>query len=201
MNRRAFTLVEILVAAAIGTTILAAVMAVFSLSNRSRGVTATARSLQTALLFQERFCEDLARLMPAASSPVQFAPEKPARLSFYAYDPDAGTDGGVTLRPVSYSVDAGTNLLVREWNGARETVGVAPVKTLVFAPFMSPTGPLVRVTLSVGRAPGDPDGPPTAHSFLARIPAPAQDPRLDVAVPQGFRDAADEPGDRALPGP
>lgn len=199
--RSAFTLAELLVAVTIGTAILSAALMIFSLSNRSRTVTATARALQTALLIQERFSDDLARLLPAASAPVQHAADKPSRISFYSYDPAAGGPGELLVRPVVYSHDPASGMLVREWDNQPQQLGVAPLKSIEFAPFLSPTGPLVRVTMSVGRSPGEPDGPPTVHSFLARIPAPRQHPSLELSISSPFRSPQDEPADRSLPGP
>jgi prepilin-type N-terminal cleavage/methylation domain-containing protein len=198
--RRGFTLVEILIAVTVGVAITATALMIFNFSNRSRSVTATARALQTALLIQERFQEDLGRLLPGASVPVKWDKAKPGRISFFAYDPAASGKDKLVMRPVVYLRDETSGLLVREWDARREAVGAAPLEFVKFAPFLSPTGPLIRVVLSVGREKGEPPGPPTRYAFLARIPTPRQHPQLDAEVGADFIEPGDEPADGTLPG-
>ena len=50
--RRGWTLVEVLVACVLMTMVLSGVWLMFLLGDRSRGVSATARALQTATLIQ-----------------------------------------------------------------------------------------------------------------------------------------------------
>lgn len=199
--RRGFTLVEMVVVVTIGVAIFAAALMIFNFSNRSRSVTATARALQTALLIQERFCEDMGRLVPAAGSPVGFDKKRPSRLSFWCVDPTHKGDR-VGIRGVKYSLkDDEPGLLMREWDGREEAVGAAPLESIAFAPFVSPTGTLVRVTMRVGREKGEPPGPATAHSFLARIPAPTFHKSLKVKLLSGFLDEKDDPDKDELEGP
>lgn len=197
---RAFTLVEMVIVVTIGVAIFAAALMIFNFSNRSRSVTATARALQTALLIQERFQEDMGRLLPGASMPVKFDPARPSRISFYTYDP-AATGDKLVMRPVVYLHDEATKLLMREWDARREAIGSAPLKKIEFVPFLSPTGPLIRVAMWVDREKGEPPGPPTVHAFLARIPTPRLHPALDAEMGNDFLEASDEPTDGTLPGP
>lgn len=200
MKRRAFTLAEILVVVSISVAIFASAWMIFHFSNRSRGVTATANALQTALLLQEHFLDDLGRLLPGASLPVLVRPDQPGRISFYAYDAQASTPDKLVINPVVYSVDAAKRVH-REWKRKRDPIGFAPFESLEFVPFVSPTGPLIRVTMVIGRAEGEPAGPSTTHSFLARIPTAVQHPALSLSAGADFLDPKDEPGDGSLPGP
>lgn len=198
MMRRGFTLVEILVTVTIGVVIMAAALMIFNFGNRSRNVTATARALQTALLVQERFNEDLSRLIPGSST-IRFH-DKPDRVSFWAYDPEFTAGGAIGVRGVVYFRDEVTGLIKREWNDRVDTVGVAPLRSIEFYPFMSPTGPLIRVNMQVGREPGEPPGPDTFHTFLARIPMPRSHPSLKWKPVSGFKTAKeDEPKGVSLP--
>ena len=200
MRRSAFTLVEILVTVTIGVLILAATLMIFNFSNRSRNVTATARALQTALLVQERFNEDLSRLIPGSST-IKFHDKNPGRISFWAYDPEFTAGAEIGVRGVVYYRDETTGLVKREWNDRVDAVGVAPLKSLEFWPFMGPTGPLVRVNMVVSREKGEPPGPDTVHTFLGRIPQPRGHPSLKWKPVSGFKTAKeDEPKGVSLPG-
>lgn len=199
-QRRGFTLAEILIVVTISVAIFASALMIFNFSNRSRGVTATANALQTALLFQERFQDDLGRLLPGASMPVLVRPDQPGRISFYAYDAQASTPDKLVINPVVYAVDANKRVQ-REWKKQRDPIGFAPFESLTFKPFLSPTGPLIRVSMVVGRAEGEPAGPSTAHAFLARIPTAVHHPALRLSAGAEFLDPKDEPGDGTLAGP
>ena len=98
MKRRAFTLVELTVTTAIAVVIFGAALMVYNFSNRSRGVTATARALQTALFIQEQLTTDLGRLVLAGAAPLSVPGDDPARLSFYAYDPALGKGAAMKVR-------------------------------------------------------------------------------------------------------
>lgn len=89
-------------------------------------------------------------------------------------------------------------MLTRESGGAPASVGTAPLDKLEFAPFECVTGPFLRVTLTVGREPGEPPAPPTVHSFLAPINITASG-ALDFPIETPFRDPVDEPAARDLP--
>lgn len=201
MRRNGFTLVEMAVVVTIGTALFASTLMIYNFANRSRGVTASARALQTALLVQERFCEDLARLVPASAVPVAFAKDDPSRLAFWCHDPAGSSGGMLGVRAVKYTLPKVPGLLMREWDGRVEAVGAAPLESIRFLPFVGPTGLLVRVTLVVGREPGEPPGPAATHSFLARIPSPPFHKRLKLKLLSGFLEPKDAPNDVELPKP
>lgn len=168
--RRAVTLVEILVAMTLMTMVLSGAWMMFSLGDRSRGVTATARALQTATLIQERLTNDLARII-ARGPPFVFEPpdEKGRELGFYVIDPEhAPPSGEVGVRAVLWRLKAEKTLLEREYAGRAETVGVSPLEDAEFRPFLATNGPMVRVVLKVGRTRDDPAGPTYVHTFLVR---------------------------------
>jgi hypothetical protein len=64
---------------------------------------------------------------------------------------------------------------------------------------MSPTGPAVRVNLTVGFSPGDPAGPRLEHTFFCRLNAAGYLPAGAVQVVSAFLDPDDAPGDQLLP--
>lgn len=198
MSRRAFTLVELVVTVSIAVIIFGAALMIYNFSNRSRGVTASARALQTALLIQEELTTDLGRLVQAGASPLNVPADDPARLSFYAYDPALGKGAAMKVRGVVYRLAKPGAMLTRETGGAPAPIGTAPLAALVFSPFQCATGPYLRVTLTVGREPGEPPGPPTVHSFLVAVNLTASG-SLDFPVETPFRDPADEPAARDLP--
>ena len=207
MRRRAFTLIEIMVACALGTAIFAGAIAVYNLSNRSRGVTASARALETATLLEEMITTDLHRLVKVGAGPLRFYPDRPSKLAFFAYDPDGAAGGAsVPFRAVAYTLADGASektpqFLQREWNAKVESVGLSPLTSAAFVPFMSPTGPLVRVTLTVGRDATDPAGPPLVHTFLARYPSPSDTSGVDFEPRSDFRNKDDAPQGQRLPAP
>ena len=197
MSRRGFSLLEMVVTLVVALVIFAAALMIYNFSNRSRGVTATARALQTAMLIQESLTADLGRLVQAGASPLSVPPDDPARLSFYACEPAAGA--ALNVRGVVYRLAHAPGPLTRECSGAPVAVGTAPLTALVFTPFQCATGPYLRVTMTVGREPGEPPGPPTVHSFLAPVNVTPPVPGLTWKVEGPFRDSADEPGPRDLP--
>jgi type II secretory pathway pseudopilin PulG len=168
--RRGFTIIEILVTTGLTTIILSALWAMFSLGDRSRGVTATARALQTATLIQERMTNDLARII-SRGAPFTFEPEgeKGRKLGFYVVDPEhAPPSGEVGVRAVLYRLPGDKQLLEREYNGRVEKLGSSPLVDAQFRPFLATNGPMVRVKLIVGRTKDDPAGPDFVHTFLVR---------------------------------
>lgn len=195
--RRAVTLVELVLTVTIAVVIFAAALMVYNFSNRSRGVTATARALQTALLIQEHLMGDLGRLVPAGSSPLNVPADDPGRLSFYVFDPAASTGREMKLSGVVYALPKKGALLTRESGGKPETIGTAPLERVEFTPFQCATGPYLRVTLTVGREDGEPAGPATVHSFLAPVNV-TSGAALHVAIATPFKDEKDEPA-RELP--
>jgi type II secretory pathway pseudopilin PulG len=199
-GRAALTLLETLVAAAIATVVLASLFLFFNLSYRSQKVTATARALQTALLVEERLADDLGRVVPAGPSLFRSWPDRPGRLGFYVYDPAGPRGEAVPVRAVVWSLEKPRSLLVRTWSGARQPVGVSPLMSLTFHPFMSPTGPLVRVVMEVGSEASEPDARSLVHTFLVRAPFPRRSMRLPVAI-LGPVDPSDAPSDQELPLP
>lgn len=197
MRRAAFTLVEILVTVTVFVVVFAAAVMIWNLSNRSRGVTATARALQTALLIQEQLADDMGRLIRAGPAPVRFS-DKEDILSFYTVDPVASLGQKLVVRGVAYARDSASGYLRRTIGTSSESVGVSPLTSIAFVPFLSPTGPLLRVSLMVGREQGEPPGPDTAHSFLVRIPASRQHPSLKIEAATPFVQAAHKPGAQVL---
>lgn len=166
----AFTIVEILVACVLMTLVLSGVWAMFSLGDRSRGVTATARALQTATLIQERLTNDLARMV-VHGAPFLFEPEteKGRKLGFFVVDPEhKPANGEVGVRAVLYRLPGDSALMEREYAGKVERVGTSPLVDAQFRPFYATNGPMVRVVLRVGRTKDDPAGPAYLHTFLVR---------------------------------
>lgn len=202
--KRGFTIVEILIAAVLMTLVLTGIWAVFSLGDRSRGVTATARALQTATLIQEHITNDLARLIPAGV-PFFFEAEseKGRKLGFYAVDPShAPPSGEVGARAILYRLPGDDQLLEREYDRKVERLGPSPLKNAEFRPFHSTTGAMVRVVLTVGRTKDDPDGPPYVHTFLVRPALFASPDRLPVKLLSDFlEEQKPKEGTESLPVP
>jgi hypothetical protein len=191
--RRGVGLVEVLVASALATGVLVAAFAALGLGERSRGATAFARSLATAASIEEHLRSDLARLVMVVPSPLKVV-AKPARLAFYVAEPAAGRT--LPVRGVVYALPA-PGMLTRESGGAAAPVGTAPLDAIAFHPFLSATGPLLRVVLTVGRDPADPAGRPLTHTFLARLATPRVREVLELDVRWPLP-AADRP-DAVLP--
>lgn len=194
--RRAFTLVELMVAVTIGVAVIGGAAAVWSFSERSRGVTATARALQTALLVQEELCADLARLVQVGGTPVS-CPKDKGRISFYVLDDQAATGLKLPVHGVTYAHQK-DRPLTRTSQGAVRPLGTAPLTAASFEAFEGEPGAFVRVTLTVGREAGEPPGPPTVHSFLARLP-PTPPAGLDVDIMSPVAKDEDEPPAGDLP--
>lgn len=199
-DRAAVTLAEILVATALTTVVIGGAMMIYHLSARSRGVTAAAQGLSTAMIIEETITADLRRLIQVAPAPVRFGPDG-SRLAFFACDPASAQGPVLGVRGVRYSIAAKGGLLEREWAGEVHAVGSSPLTSLAFLPFRSPTGPMVRVNLEVGRTPGEPDGPPVIHSFLAPIASARRRENLQLKLLSKFQSEADLPGEQELPAP
>ncbi|MBI4861101.1 MAG: prepilin-type N-terminal cleavage/methylation domain-containing protein [Candidatus Riflebacteria bacterium] len=198
---RGLTLPEILVSAAILTVLIGAAIMVYNLSHRYRGVTTSARSLQTATMIEEVISTDLRRVVQAGPSPVRFWPDRPSRLAFLACDTDASKGKELKIRAVRYSLDKAPGMLQREWDGQARSVGLSPLTSISFLPFAGPTGPMVRVTLDVGRDPDEPAGEPIAYSFLTPIASPRQREPIPMKLVTGFVDKEDGPATQRLPDP
>lgn len=167
-SRHAWTLVEILIAASLMTVVLSGGFLLFNFGDKSRGVTATARALQSAMMIEENLTNDLARLY-ANGTPFIHDDARKNMLRFYVIDPaHTPADGTVGLRAVTYVLDPPKSLLRRQYAGASETIGTSPLESVEFLPFRTVTGPMLRVNLVVGRTKDDPDGPPLVHTFLSR---------------------------------
>ena len=205
IRRAGFSLVEIMIACTVGVVILASAMSIYNLSNKQRGVTASARALQTAMIVEETITADIHRLVMVGAGPLKFHPDKKSRLSFYAYDPTAPKDPigyrGVVYYLPEVPADKTPQYLQREWDATANSVGVSPLTSIAFTPLMSPTGPVVRVVLTVGRDTADPDGPPLTHTFLARIPAPSASDAIEFKALADFKDGDDKPSGQRLPKP
>lgn len=199
MRRSGFTLAELMVSLSIGVVIFGAALLIWNFSNRSRGVTATARALQTALFIEEQLCADLGRLVQAGESALHCPQGKTPRLSFYALDARAATGLVLPVRGITYALDGAPGLLTRECDRAVESLGSSPLTSVAFNAFQGAAGPLLRVTLTVGREPGEPPGPPTVHSFLARIPVAPPAEGLEIKVLSPFSRPEDEPPADDLP--
>ena len=196
-----FTFAEIVVAAAIGVVVTGAALLVLQLGSSSRGATGAIEALAAAMLVEERIESDLRRLVALGPCPVRFWPDDPSRLSFWAVDPSIPPGKKLSIRAVAYARDRASRFLVREWGEGKEHVGTSSLASIAFFPFLGPTGPAVRVSMAVDRPPGDPPGPPIAHSFLVRLPAPRHEPGVGFDLVSGFIDPADAPGDQDLPMP
>ena len=189
-----FTLVEVIVALALSMLALSAAYAMLHLGDRSRHVTASAEGLRTALLIQERMEADLGALVYVRKGLVHWWKDRPARIAFYAYDAKAATakPTEVGVRAVRYSWGKPGEMLKREWDAREESVGTSPLASAAFLPFQGPTGPMMRVNLLVGRGPGEPEGPPVYHTFLARLPAPRGARGLDYTIKSAFLEPKDD---------
>jgi len=199
VRRDGFTLLEVVVALAIGALVFAAAWAVWRLSDHSRGVSAHLRSLETALLAEAQITEDLGRLVAVRGSLVGVDAAHADTLSLYALDPAYPKVAPPGVRAVFYDRDPATGYLRRASSGAVSSVGVSPLTSLSFSPFQGPTGPLLRVTLFSGRDPGDPAAArPLVYSFLARIPCGPNLPALSFEILHDFVDPKQAP-DTALP--
>lgn len=188
--RRAATLVEVLIAAALGTVVLTAAWSMFQLGDRSRGVTASARALQTAMLIQEHVTNDLSRMVPLGV-PFRYDPKKPHEIGFHVIDPAHTAGLRIGVRAVGYRFEGKDTLLLREYGAEESPVGPSPLTTIAFLPHVGATGPMVRVQLAVGRTPDDPPGPAIPHTFLVRPANPRATPGLTLEPLSGFmRDAA-----------
>lgn len=196
--RRAFTLVEMVVGIALLLIAMSAAYAVLHLGGKSRNVTASAEGLRSALLIQERLEADLNGLVRVRNGWVHWHTGKTNRTAFYSYDPTARTQDpkAVGVRAVRWSLDAPGGYLQREWNRKVESVGTSPLTSIAFLPMDSPTGPLMRVTVSVGRSKDEPEGPPVVHSWLSRIPAPRGARGLVLEVLSEFLDPKDDESER-----
>lgn len=170
MRRTGVTLVEILVAATVGTAIFGGAWAIWRQADRSRGVTAHLRALQTALTIEQVMTEDLASSVLVGASPVGVDEKQPDTLSLYVLAEDHPQVNPVGVRAVFYDREPGTNYLRRQSAGKSEPIGGSPLTSLAFYPFRAPTGPMLRVTMTVGRDPTDPEAArPFVYSFLTRL--------------------------------
>lgn len=199
--RKGVTLAEILVATALMTAVVGSAMLLYNLSGKSRGATAAAQGLSTAMIIEETILSDLRRLIQVGPSPVRFWADNPARLAFVAIDLSGPAGATLSARPVRYSISPTTKLLERAWGAQVRAVGSSPLASLSFHPFNSPTGPMIRVNLEIGRAPDEPAGPPVVHSFLAPISSPRRRENLQIKLVEKFPDPGDLPIDQALPEP
>ena len=190
MTRRGFTLLEVIVSMALMTIVLAGAWLMFSFSDRSRGVTATARALQTAMLIEETLTNDLARLVKNGGA-FRFDPDHTNWITFTVVDPRHQTpDGTIGVRAVRYLLDPASSLLKRKYGDANDSIGTSPLVSIEFLPFRSLTGTLLRVNLTVGRTKDDPEGPPFFHTFLARPALTASAQNLKV---ESLSDVPDAP--------
>lgn len=195
--RRGFTLVEMVVTVTLATVVFGGAFMIYNFSNRSRGVTATARALQTALLIEEQLVTDMGHLVQAASEPLQVKDKQ--RLSFYAYDPKISAGRAMKVRGIVYNLEKKKGaLMTRACGDATEQLGTSPVTEVLFAPFECATGPFLRVTLTVGREDGEPPGPDTVHSFLVPINVTGGG-GLQFPVETKFKQDADEPETQEFP--
>jgi hypothetical protein len=206
----AFTLVEVVITATLATVVLGAGLALFQLADRSRGVTGAAESLKTAMAIEEAVLADVRRLVTVGPAPFRYWPGRPVRLAFYVSSSRGGsaaTTAGaadaaaIAVRAVRYSLERPGARLARESDAREHSVGTSPLTSVAFLPFLSPTGPLLRVSMTVGRDPGEPPGAPVVHAFLARVPVQRQDANLTFELISSFIDPADAPGDQLLPVP
>jgi hypothetical protein len=193
-QRRGATLVEVLVGAGLLLIVMTGSFTVLHMGGRARGVTASAESLRTALAVQERIEADLASLVRVDGQTVRWWSDRRARLAFYVFDPEPARGASpdeVGVRAVRYALARPGQMLRRESGGREGPVGSTPLTAIEFLPFTSPTGPLLRVNITIARGPDEPAGPPLTHTFLARIPAPRGARGVSVAIRSDFSDPAD----------
>ena len=101
--------------------------------------------------------------------------------------------------PITFRMlDRSPGLLKRECDRAVEALGSSPLTAASFDAFQGPAGSLLRVTLTVGREDGEPPGPATVHSFLARIPEGGSTEGFEIKVLSALKEA-DEPPATDLP--
>lgn len=201
MTRRGFTLVEMIVTVTIALFVMSAALGVWMLAYRSQGATSAFHALQAALLVEERLQDDLDRLMSVHASPVRYWPKDPARLAFYVVDPSARTGDKLGLRGVEYSHERAGAFLMRSCDGRRAPLGGLPLTSIVFTPFSTPDGSMVRVALEVAPPLDGPAGPPVVHSFLTRLPSLHRRPGVPFEILSGFSAPDSAPGDQRPPFP
>lgn len=195
--KKGFTLVEMVVTVTLATVVFGGAFMIYNFSNRSRGVTATARALQTALLIQEQLVTDMGHLVQPAAAPLQVRDKQ--RLSFYAYDPRISAGRAMKVRGVVYNLEKKKGaLMTRACGDAVEQLGTSPLTAAEFTPFECATGPFLRVTLTVGREDGEPEAPDTVHSFLVPVNLTGGG-GLQFPVETKFKDEADEPENQEFP--
>ena len=211
MTRRSigFTLIEVLLAVTLATTVLGAAWALFGLSNRSQGAAAAARAIETAALIEETVTQDLRLVISIGGSGLRAFPRDTSKLNLYAADPVQPWRGNVVsaLAVRYYLEHAATEQnpahLVREVDRKPHGVGASLLTSMAFSPFLGPNGVLVRVSMRIGRDSSEPPGPVHVHTFVARPghqrPIPAM---LFRVTGQDFANPDDEAPDGApLPRP
>jgi hypothetical protein len=164
-------------------------------------VTASARALQTATLIEEQVTDDLHRLVARKGGKLRWDESKFQTLAFYATDPALPRSHPIQVKAVRYSMSETPGPLKREWNARVESVGVSPLTSVQFVPFLSDTGTVVRVNLAVGRDPTDPPGPPIIHSFLVRTASAASLPSVNMQLTADLLDPHGAPNGQKLPKP
>lgn len=189
---------KILIAMALATAVISGAIMLYSFSNRSMGVTASSRALQTATFVEEIVTADLHRVAPSKGGPLRFYPDKPSRLGFYVYDPASQDGATIGIRAVQYLVNDKQHL-VREFDSRLEPVGVSPITSIEFFPFTCATGTRVRVNMAVGREKDEPAGPPMIHSFVVRLSKPRALPVVDTKLISDFQKTEDKPTGQRLP--
>lgn len=197
---RGFTLAEALVATSIFLGLLGAALAMWMLATRSSRVTTVAEALQAALLIEERLALDLHRMAVPTGQCVRTWPDRPGRVAFYVFD-ETGSSESAAVRGVVYALAGPGEFLQRTSEGLSRSVGTMPLTTLAFTPLLSPTGPLLRVTLEVARPATEGPGAPIIHSFLARLPSLRPAATLRWKFLSDFPSKEDAPLDPAVSGP
>lgn len=191
-TRHGWTLLEVLVAAGLITIVLAATFLLFNFSDRSRGVTRTARALQTATFIEENLLNDLSRVVTNGDPFVYDADHKDT-IGFYVVDTDHDpADGKLAVNAVRYRLKQKGAYLERELAGKSEAMGISPLESIEFLPFDTPSGTMIRVNLVVGHTPDDPDGPALTHTFLARPALAANTDDLPITATSEFKPKPDK---------
>lgn len=118
MNRKGFTLVEILIAAALVPFIAMALYSNFSAGSRLWGTLRKNMPAEQADIFFYKAAGDLESAFKTALSAFEGGDSKVSFASFSGLDPDFGGPDGIAR--VSYFLDRRKNLILRETQNASE---------------------------------------------------------------------------------